>query len=262
VNRHLLFQLSDLHLVAAGLLRPGVDPLENLDRAIDLIVSSPSRPEAILLTGDLADAADPLAYRLLRERAERLSAATSAAVVFIPGNHDDRATFQRELLGGHPRDGVAPPIDQGHWFGELRVISLDSVIPGVDGGELGDGQLEFLRSELAHRAPDGTVLALHHPPITSPIRSMAGMALAHPERLASVIEGSDVCLVVAGHNHHASAGMLGSTPVCVAPALSYRSDPLVEDAYVALSGSAFTRIDVIDRQPLATLVPVPLRALP
>jgi hypothetical protein len=86
---------------------------------------------------------------------------------------------------------------------------------------------------------------------------MAGMALAHPERLSAVIEASDVCLVLAGHNHHASAGMLGRVPVWVGPALSYRSDALVEDSYVGLSGSAFSRIDILDHRPLVTVVPVP-----
>jgi len=258
VSRHLLFQLSDLHLVAAGWLRPGVDPLENLDRAIELIVTSPSRPDGVLLTGDLADTGDATAYGLLLERVERLSAATGAGAVFIPGNHDERATFGRRLLGREQPDGSDTPIDQVHWFGELRVISLDTVIPGVDDGRLRDEQLSFLRDELATPAPDGTVLALHHPPVSSPIRSLAGMALAHPEGLADVISGTDVCLVVAGHNHHASAGMLGQVPVWVGPALSYRCDVLVEDEYVGLPGSAFTRIDVIDHEPLVTVVPVPL----
>lgn len=258
VKRHLLFQLSDLHLVRDGRLQSGADPLSNLDRAIDLIAASPSRPEGILLSGDLADGGDPAAYRLLRERVERLSAVTGARAVFLPGNHDDRDAFRRHLLGAEAPDGDALPIDQVHWFGELRVISLDTVIPGVDDGALSEAQLSWLRDELATPAPDGTVLALHHPPISSPIRSMAGMALAHPERLAGAIEGSDVCLVVAGHNHHASAGALGTVPAWVGPALSYRADALVEDRYVSLPGSAFTRIDVVDRRPLVTFVPVPL----
>jgi hypothetical protein len=51
--------------------------------------------------------------------------------------------------------------------------------------------------------------------------------------------------------------MLGRVPVWISPALSYRSDPLIEEKYVALTGSAFTRIDVIDRRPLVSVVPVP-----
>ncbi|HXY46177.1 MAG TPA: metallophosphoesterase, partial [Acidimicrobiales bacterium] len=212
---------------------------------------------------DLANSGDPIAYALLRERAQWLSDAIETNFVFTPGNHDDRASFRRHLLGRDAGDGAATePIDQVHWFGALRVISLDTVIPGVDDGNLSDDQLHFLRRQLADPAPGGTVLALHHPPISSPIRPMAGMALARPERLAAVIEGTDVCLVLSGHNHHASAGLLGRIPVWVSPALSYRADALVEDRFVGLPGSAFTRIDLLDGRPLVTVVPVPLDSAP
>ena len=257
MGRRLLYQLSDLHLVSEGRHRSGADPLENLERAIELMTVAPSRPEGIVLTGDLADSGEPGAYRLLRAAMDRLSVALAAPVVYVPGNHDLRNGFRGILLEQADVDETAP-IDQIHRFGGLRLISLDSVVPGVDGGELRDEQLEWLRSELGSPAPDGTIVALHHPPISSPIRSMAALALAEPERLASAIEGSDVCLVIAGHNHHASSGMLAGVPVWAAPSLCYRSHPLVEDACVPLPGSAFTRIDVVDGRPLVTVVPVPL----
>jgi Icc protein len=273
VGRHLLLQLSDLHLVPGAHLRRLVDPLANLDRAIDLITSSACRPEGILFTGDLADTGDPVAYRLLRQRIDGLTAAIGAAAVFLPGNHDDRTAFRRHLLAtsidgglpdegprdGTPRDDASPgdPIDQIHFFGDLRVISMDTTIPGDDAGALSSAQLNWLREELATPAPCGTVLALHHPPISSPIDSMTRLALRAPERLRAAIEGTDVCLVVAGHNHHASTAVLAGVPVWVSPALSYRSDTLMSAEYVPLVGSAFTRIDVVDGRPLVTVVPVP-----
>lgn len=258
MERHLLLQFSDLHLVPGARVRQFSDPLANLDRAIELITASAIRPEGILLTGDLADTGDPHAYRLLRERIDRLTTATGASAVFLPGNHDERSGFREHLVPASPRGGVpGVPIDQVHFFGGLRVISMDTTIPGDDAGALSDAQLDWLRDELTTPAPDRTVLALHHPPISSPIEPMARLALADPERLQAVVDGSDVCLVVAGHNHHASAGMLGGVPVWVSPALSYGSDGLVGAAYVAVTGSAFTRIDVIDGRPLVTVVPVP-----
>lgn len=255
---HLLLQLSDIHLVPGEHLRRLVDPLANLDRAIELIACSRCRPEAILCTGDLADTGDPEAYQLLRERIGRLTAATGAIAVFVPGNHDARAAFKQHLLEESPEAVSADdPIDQVHLFGGLRVISMDTTVAGNDAGALSVDQLEWLRGQLAIPAPDGTVLAVHHPPIASPIQPMARLALAEPEALQAVIEGSDVCLVVAGHNHHASAGMLGRMPVWVSPALSYRSDALDSAQYSPLTGSAFTRIDVIESRPLVTVVPVP-----
>jgi len=257
VKRHLLLQFSDIHLVPAAQLRRLFDPVANLDRAIELIIAAQILPEAILLTGDLADTGDPLAYQILRERIDRLTTAIGATAVFLPGNHDNRNAF-REHLALPARDGSPEePIDQIHFFGGLRVISMDTTIPGDDAGALSRTQLDWLRNELATPAPDGTVLALHHPPIGSPIEPMARIALADPARLETVVEGSDISLVVSGHNHHASSGMLGRVPVWVSPALSYRSDALIDAQYVAHSGSAFTRIDMIDGRPLVTMIPVP-----
>ncbi len=261
MTHHVLLQFSDVHLLREGRLPGGADPLENLDRAISLLTTSKVRPEAVVMTGDLADGGDAVAYGLLRERAHRLAAATGAEVVFVPGNHDERSAFGRCLLDDTGRSdesgGEEPaPIDRVRWFGGLRLVALDSVIPGADSGELRNEQLHRLRAELASPAPDGTILALHHPPVTSPIKPMAGMALADPARLAAVIDGTDVRLVLSGHNHHASAGMLGAVPVWVSPALSYRSDVLVEDVYVGHLGSAFSRIDVIDGRPLVSVVTV------
>jgi Icc protein len=135
---------------------------------------------------------------------------------------------------------------------------MDSTVPGDDGGALSHAQLEWLSDELATPAPDGTLLALHHPPIGSPIEPMARLALADPESLQAVVHRRDVRLVVSGHYHHASSGMLGEVPVWISPALSYRSDTLSEAKFVGVSGSAFTRIDLIDGRPLVTVVPVPL----
>jgi 3',5'-cyclic-AMP phosphodiesterase len=259
VERHLLLQFSDIHLVPDAHLRQLFDPLANLDRAIALITASRVRPEGILLTGDLADTGDPVAYRILSERVDMLTTAVGGAAVFIPGNHDDRKAFREHLFPSMPGDeSPDDPIDQVHFFGGLRVVSMDTTIPKNDAGSLSQAQLDWLRDELATPAPDGTVLAIHHPPVGSPIEPMARIALAEPERLEAVVQGSDVCLVVSGHDHHASSGMLGGIPVWVSPALSYRSDAMIESKYVALSGSAFTRIDVIDGRPLVTVVPVPV----
>jgi 3',5'-cyclic AMP phosphodiesterase CpdA len=259
MGRHLLLQFSDIHLLPGPHLRQFSDPLANLDRAIELITASAIHPEVILLTGDLADTGDALAYRLLRGRVEALTAATGAIAVFVPGNHDERVAFREHLVPLSPIGGPSTgPVDQVHAFGGLRVISMDSTVPGDDAGALSRAQLEWLTDELATPAPDGTMLALHHPPIGSPIEPMARLALADPESLQTVVQGSDVRLIVAGHYHHAGSGMLGGVPVWVSPALSYRSDTLSEAKFVGLTGSAFTRIDMIDGRPLVTVVPVPL----
>ena len=102
------------------------------------------------------------------------------------GNHDDVALLRAHLLG---RDAEPGPLDEVVRIGALRVVGLDSSVPGEDHGELDDAQLEALADELAEPAPDGTVLAVHHPPIWSTTPMSELVALRDPQRLAEVIRG-------------------------------------------------------------------------
>jgi 3',5'-cyclic-AMP phosphodiesterase len=253
LRSYLLVQISDIHLTADGTLPPGVRPRDNLVRALGVLESSGMRPDVILLTGDLANSGDAGCYDDLRSLVAGRAKEAGASVVYLPGNHDERAAFRRHLLDA---DGEAP-VNQTHLRDGLRIIALDTVVPGQDHGALADQTLDYLRAELATRAPDGTVLALHHPPIPSPIKPMAGIALQEPGRLRDVIEGSDVRLIVAGHSHHESLGVLGSTPVWVSPATAYRLDTTSAEAYRGYPGSAFSRIDLTLDGPVVTVVQVP-----
>jgi 3',5'-cyclic AMP phosphodiesterase CpdA len=183
----------------------------------------------------------------------------------LPGNHDDRDEFRRRLvrgdgsLGGPGAPGApGGPVNQTHWRDGLRIIALDSTIPGEDGGALDDQTLRYLRSELATPAPDGTIVALHHPPIPSPVEPMARMALRDPRRLRDAIAGSDVRLVLCGHSHHEAFGMLGATPVWVSPAIAYRLDVTSTGAFRGVPGTAFSGIRLGDGDdgPVVTVYPV------
>jgi len=252
-RRYVLIQISDVHLVTQGLLHGYIEPFRNLETILSQIEDSGIHPDALLLSGDLADAGESSAYAQLRATVGNAARRLGAMVVYLPGNHDLRQRFREELLDGLPADG---PLDQVAWCGELRIIALDSSRANQDHGELSDTQLERLAAELATPAPHGTILALHHPPIPSPIEFMSQIALREPERLGELIAGSDVRIVLAGHNHHGSAGLLAGVPVFVAPAASYQMDVLLQGpGFRGLEGSAFARIDVTRRDVVATIVP-------
>ncbi|HTU73962.1 MAG TPA: metallophosphoesterase [Trebonia sp.] len=252
MRSYLLVQISDVHLTTSGTLPPGVRPRDNLVRAVEIMQSSGMRPDVILATGDLANSGDAACYDDLRAIMAGAARATGATVIYLPGNHDDRVAFRRHLLDA---DGDAP-VNQTHWHDGLRIITLDSVVPGADHGALGQEALGYLRAELATPAPDGTILALHHPPIPSPIKPMAQIALREPGRLRDAIAGSDIRLILAGHSHHESLGALGATPVWVSPATAYRLDTTSTDAFRGYPGSAFSRIDLTPDGPVATVIPV------
>jgi Icc protein len=258
VGSYLLVQLSDIHLTTSGIGPHGARTRDNLLAALREAAAAGLRPDVFLLTGDLADAGEGPCYDDLAAILTDAARASGASVVYLPGNHDDRDEFRRRLASGDGAlGGPGAPVNQTHWRDGLRIIALDSTIPGEDGGALDDQTLRYLRSELATEAPDGTIVALHHPPILSPVEPMARMALRDPGRLRDAIAGSDVRLVLCGHSHHEAFGMLGATPVWVSPAIAYRLDVTSTGAFRGVPGTAFSgiRLDGEDG-PVVTVYPV------
>ena len=253
MSSYLLVQISDIHLTASGPLLPGINPRDNLVKALRLLDTAGIRPDVFLLTGDLADDGEGACYDDLAGLLAQAASRSGASVIYVPGNHDERGTFHRHLLGG----SGGGPVNQTHWRDGLRIIALDSTIPGQSHGVLDDQTLGYLRTELRTAAPDGTVLALHHPPIPSPIQPMAQIALRNPERLRDAIAGSDVRIVLCGHNHHEALGTLGPVPVWVCPAIAYRADITSTQTFQRAPDIALSRIDLSDDGPTVTVIAVP-----
>jgi len=253
VSSYLLVQMSDIHLTGSGSLDPGLRPRDNLLRGLRLLQTAGLRPDAFVLTGDLADAGEAACYDDLAAIVTQAAERSRAGVIYLPGNHDDRGMFRRHLTGG-AGDG---PLHQTCWRGGLRIIALDSTVPGESHGMLDEQALGYLRGELQTPAPHGTVVALHHPPVPSPIEPMARIALRDPGRLRDTIAGSDVRIVLCGHNHHAALGTLGSVPVWVSPAVAYRADVTRTRGFHRVPGAAFSRIDLPGGDgPTVTVIPI------
>ena len=88
-ERHFVVQLSDLHVTAEGHLNGLVDTLE-VARGILASLEEEGLPDAVLLTGDLADKGEPAAYERLRAVIDGFAERTAIPVIAMPGNHDRR----------------------------------------------------------------------------------------------------------------------------------------------------------------------------
>lgn len=253
--KHTLIQFSDVHIVPDDeLLHGRVDSLANIEQALDIVEQSAINPAALLFTGDLADGGQLAAYRRLRAVVQPVAARIGAPVLYVMGNHDERRAFRTGLLGMAPGD---EPYDYVSWVGGLRIVVLDSTEPGLPHGELSADQLTWLDDELATTAPDGTVLVLHHPPLPSPLRLVDAITLIDPGRLAAVVAGRDVRIIVAGHAHHPSSGLLGGVPVWVSGATAYSADVLAPGrVHRGIVGTQCSRIDVYSDTTVATAVPL------
>jgi Icc protein len=194
----LLAQLSDPHM------RLGPDD-EGTGAAFEAAVAAVARldpsPDAVLLSGDLAEHADPREYERVRE----LLSPLSMPVHSLPGNHDDS-----EAVPG--------------WYavrcGELRLVVCDSTVPGADGGSFGAERLSRLEQLLAEEPGAPTVVAMHHPPIDIGVEAADAIGLPREDRAAfgELLDAQpQVLRVVAGHVHRGAVGRVGSCPVFTCP---------------------------------------------
>lgn len=220
---HLIAHLSDTHFTtpAEPLLYGVADSRAHLAELLAGLAASGARPDALLFTGDLADTGDRAAYRSLRAVVEPAAALMGARVIWAMGNHDDRARLRAELADQAPS---AEPYDHVVMLGGLRIVVLDSTVPGEHHGELSVPQLRWLRAVLAERAPEGTLLAMHHPPLPSVQNLAALVELRDQAALAAVLRGTDVRGILAGHLHHSMSGTFAGIPVSVASATCYTQD--------------------------------------
>jgi 3',5'-cyclic-AMP phosphodiesterase len=211
VNRpFLLVQLSDPHIGASW---AEGDPVAKLAAAIDRVLELEERPDAVLVSGDIADHAADEEYEQVRVLLGRIEAPTYV----LPGNHDDRDALHRHF--GVPGANGAP-VRYAVELDPLRLVVLDTTIPGEDGGALGREQLGWLDGTL-REAPDApTIVAMHHPPFVVGIRAWDAIGLASADRrlLGELLaRHAQVQRVVAGHVHRAIAGELGCRAVMSVP---------------------------------------------
>jgi len=254
---HVVAHLSDTHLLAGSARQyDAIDTVERFRQALDRVGRIDPPPQALVFTGDLADVGDPAAYRILRELVEPMADAIGAQVVWCMGNHDDRAAYSRELFGEESDASQ----DRVYDVAGLRIVSLDTTVPGWHHGEVAESQLAWLRDVLATPAQHGTILALHHPPIPSPMVPASELIeLRDTEGLADVLRGSDVRAIVGGHYHFSSHSTFAGIPVSVASATCYLADPAPLDRFIsAVDGhTSVNAVHVYADRVVHTVVPVP-----
>ncbi len=254
--RHAIAHISDTHLLAGGRPLYGVvDTDAQVARTFAQLERSGMQPEAVVITGDLADLGEPEAYHRLKELVEPAVERLGSQLIWVMGNHDEREPYSSILFGQDPSTAVQ---DRVHEVNGLRIISLDSTVPGYHHGDLETSQLEWLRDVLATPAPDGTVIALHHPPLPTPVDLMAVIELDHQDEFADVVRGTDVRVILGGHLHYSTTGMFAGIPVSVAAATCYTIDTSFEPGALAGvdAGQTFNLVHFYEDQVVHSVVPI------
>jgi len=239
---YLLVQLSDPHITHPGRLISGrVDTAAALRHAVERVLQVRPRPVAVLVSGDLVDAGHPAEYAQLRELLMPLVDA-GLPLALLPGNHDARGPLQEAFAGlarVHRGEPGATAIQYALDLpGPLRLVVLDSLMPGRPEGGFDDARLAQAQALLAERPGMPTLVALHHPPHATGLAAMDAMSLqAGLAGFEALIAGHpQVQRVVCGHLHRMTLGRIAHAAAISAPSTAHQvALDLAPDAPLALA---------------------------
>jgi 3',5'-cyclic AMP phosphodiesterase CpdA len=216
----LIAQISDLHIRQPGELIEGrIDTFEYLLTCIDRINTLPQLPDLVIASGDLADTGSSAEYRRLKSQLDRLK----MPYTVMTGNHDTRAGLN-EVFG----NTLALPVASSGYLQytielpELRVICLDTLDEGKEGGWLCKEHIDWLRGQLAASYKPAMIF-LHHPPFDCGIPGMDRIKLGNPNALAELLEANKQVIGLAcGHVHRSVFTQWTGIPACICPSPAHQ----------------------------------------
>jgi 3',5'-cyclic-AMP phosphodiesterase len=181
-------QLSDIHADGSS------GRLERLEKVLGWL--RPMQPDAIVVSGDLAEAQFERSYQAVRTRLESVG----CPFFVVPGNVDDHGQM-REAFGdrfGWNRDR---PLNVVGRLEGLRVIGLDVTVEDAHHGDAAP-VLEWLGHELGSDATP-TLIFQHQHPFPCGIDNKDRNICFGGDELSEVIEGAGGAVVglTCGHVH-------------------------------------------------------------
>lgn len=214
-------QMSDLHVAASGANEFGIDAAAGVARCLAHLAALELAPDLLVLSGDLADEGSAAEYARLRAMLEPVR----VPVCLMPGNHDRRGAL-RAAFAGHGYLGSAGRMHYHRDVRGLRVIALDSVIEGEEGGQLDEAQLAWLEGLLRDEPGMPALVLLHHPPVPTGFSRMDKVSVeaAGAARLGAIIAAApQVRAVLCGHVHRSVQAAWQGVQVSVCPSAGYQA---------------------------------------
>ena len=194
----IIAQISDTHIThSGGRVDREYETAVHLQRAVAHLNRLPALPDVVLITGDCVDNGNEQEY----ERLQDLLRPLRMPVYVIPGNHDDRVHMRR-MFGSQGTRALEGFVQYVVEEGAVRLIALDTHVPGHDGGYLCPERLRWLEARLAEAPTQPTVIFQHHPPFATGLAVLDQMGLEGAETLGALIARyPNVERVLAGHIH-------------------------------------------------------------
>ena len=183
-----VLQVTDCHLLPspdATLL--GVRTADSLAAVLHAACAERT-PDAVLATGDLAQAPTPPTYELFLTTLARYY---NGPLLCVPGNHDHGATFADALPMADLR------------LGDWVLAGVDTHVDDEVGGAVSPGELVRLRRALNGGGGNGwRLVAGHHCPVNLGCAWLDVHRIDNGDELIEVLVAADVRAYVFGHIHH------------------------------------------------------------
>ena len=240
----IIAHISDFHVDLCVQTRAGtIDTRERLRQAVAHVGALRPAPDVVLVTGDLVNDGAPEQYAIVA----RALAALSMPCYVIPGNHDDRENLRRAFSDKPYLKDTAEFVHYVVDQYPLRLIALDTLVPGRDEGELCQRRLAWLQARLAEAPQQPTLIFMHHPPFATALPVFDGMGLRGAQQMGEIVrQHPQIEAVVCGHVHRAIHTRWGGAVACSAPSISfqYPMDMVGSAAIEPLNGNPGGRLYV------------------
>jgi 3',5'-cyclic-AMP phosphodiesterase len=210
-------QISDSHIGFSK--APNPDVAATLKAALERIDAHPVRPDFIIHTGDLTHLSKPGEFDTV---AQLMRGSRTQQVFYVPGEHDVIGDNGAEFFRRFGNKMATP----GGWYSfdhhGVHFVALINVLNLKAGGLgwLGEGQLAWLKNDLAGRSSETPIVVLAHMPLWSLYPSWgwgtddAGEALALLRSFGSVT-------VLNGHIHQIQQKVEGNVTFYTARSTAY-----------------------------------------
>jgi Icc protein len=217
----LICQLTDLHIRPHGEAANRVSETNVLtDRAVHVVAGFNPLPDVVIITGDLTECGLEAEYANL---SAILARTLTMPVYVIPGNHDRRENLRAGLA--HLPGVTSDPqfVQYAVEDHPVRLVMLDTLVPGANHGELSGGRLEWLDRTLGAQPSKPTLVAMHHPPFVTGLPHMDKIALFDAGAFRSVIaRHRQVQRIVCGHHHRPIVGQCAHAIVSISPSVGHQ----------------------------------------
>lgn len=240
--------VSDLHLVPKGDKLWGLDPFARFEACLDDIAKFHHDAAFVVISGDLAERGEVLAYRQLKARLVDFPIETHLML----GNHDDRGHFL----------SVFPQAPRDHAGFVQSVVTRDDALfllldtlkgPPSSAGLYCAERKAWLEAELTRAGGRPIYLFMHHPPFSIVHDLMDLIMLDDAEDFLTLLNGHAVRHVFFGHAHRPISGQFRGMSFSAPPSLVHQL-PLVSGSVATIYSDEPAMYAVVHASPDKVLV--------